>query len=71
MEEAEMSSEPRKVPKLSTAQQSLLRGLSQQGRSYVASYYRPALKLVELGLAEWQGSKLALTDMGWRWIEGR
>lgn len=66
-----MESEPRKVPKLSQAQQDLLLKLAQEGRKYVASYYRPAMKLVELGLAEWQGSKLALTDMGWRWIEGR
>lgn len=56
-----------KKPKLSFPQMDLLEDLerSHMGSQHVVPTYRPAIKLVELGLAEWQHvERLRITPAG-------
>jgi hypothetical protein len=49
--------------KLTEVQRRLLDEICEHPR-YVADYYRPAIKLVELGLCQWRGTKLHPTEKG-------
>jgi hypothetical protein len=50
--------------KLTKPQLELLKTLEQEGPIFVADYYPPARKLVELGLAEFKSSCLSITESG-------
>jgi hypothetical protein len=51
--------------KLSFPQMDLLEELERMGSQHVVPTYRPAIKLVELGLAEWQHvERLRITPAG-------
>jgi hypothetical protein len=49
--------------KLSKAQEQLLAVICQ-APAYVSDYYRPALKLVAMGLCEWRRTRLHPTEKG-------
>ena len=55
-------------PMLSSAQLALLRYISQKPE-HAVDYYPPAKKLVELGLAEFKGNRLYITEAGKQRLE--